>query len=103
MNFIIRPFFAGAEGYGVAMAQLELIKAYAMAGASLILAFMPWWRRGPRWLCLAFGSVSAYLVIDSYRGNDPLPWSLAVWFSPILLSLAGVFLSWRLSRRVVIK
>ena len=103
MNFAIHPFFAGAEGYGAAMAQFELVKAYAAAGAGLTVAFLPWWRRGTRWLCLAFAVVTAYLVVDLYRGNVPLPWSLAVLLSPLLISLASVVLAWFLWQRSTIK
>ncbi len=100
MNTIVHPFLAdGGEGYLAAMAQIELMKAYVAAGIVIMLAFLPWWRRGTRWLCLGFASVSSYLVIDSYRDNDPLPWTLAVLFFPLAMPLTGVILSWRRSRR----
>ena len=99
MNIIVHPFLAdGGEGYLAAMAQIELVKAYAAAGVALILACLPWWRQGTRWLCLGFALASAYLVVDFYRGNQPLPWNPAILFFPPAMSLAGVFLSWRLSR-----
>jgi len=104
MNLFFHPFLAdGGESYLTAMAQIELMKAYATAGVSLMLAFLPWWRSGTRWLCLALGLVSSYLVIDSYRANDPLPWSPAVLFFPLAISLTAVVLSWILSRRLMIK
>lgn len=96
MNTIVHPFLAdGGEGYLAASAQIELLKAYVAAGVALILALLPRWRHGTRWLCLGFALVSVYLVVDSYRGNQPLPWNPAVLFLPVAISLAGVFLSWR--------
>ena len=94
----IHPFFAdGGESYLAAMAQIELMKAYAAGGAALILALLPWWRRGTRWLSLLFAMVSSCLVWDSYRGNQPLPWNLAVLLFPLGMALMGVILCWKLS------
>jgi hypothetical protein len=96
MNIVVPPFLAdGGEGYLAAMAQSEFMKAYATAGVALILAFLPWWRQVTRWLCLGFALASACLVMDLYRGNQPLPWNPAVLFFPLAISLTGVFLSWR--------
>jgi hypothetical protein len=98
MNIIVPPFLAdGGEGYLSAMAQVELMKAYAAAVVALCLAFLPWGRHGTRWLRLGFALTSACLVLDSYRGNQPLPSNPVVLFFPLAMSLAGLFLSWRLS------
>lgn len=80
------------------MAQIELTKAYAAAGVALILAFLPRWRLGIRWLCLGFALASVCLVMDSYRGNQPLPWNPVVLFFPPVISSTVVFQSWRRRR-----
>jgi hypothetical protein len=62
---------------------------------ALILGFSPWWRQGAKWVCLGFALISAYLVMDSYRGNQPLPWNPVVLFFPLAMSLTGLLLSWK--------
>ena len=96
MNIIVHPFFVdGGEGYLAAMAQIQLMEAYGAAGAALIWGFLPWWRQGAKWVCLGFALISAYLVMDSYRGNQPLPWNPVVLFFPLTISLTGLLLSWK--------
>ena len=99
MNLLLHPMLAsGGESYLAAMAQIELMQAYAAAVFALVIALLPWWRRGTRWLCLGLAVLSTWWVIDSYRGNQPLPWPLAELLFPLVLSAAGVFWSWRAAR-----
>jgi len=94
---VIHPFLAGAEGYGAAMAQFQLLQAYAAATLSLVLAILPWGRLVTRWFCLGFALVCIYLIEESYRLNQPLPWSIVVLLLPLAISCVSVFVSFRLS------
>jgi hypothetical protein len=99
MNIFPVPLLAEAAGFADAMNKLYFIAACGLALVAMLFAFLPHLHRVARWMSIGFALAGIYLVIQLVRLNSPLPWSPVILFSPVALSLAAVWQTWRALRR----